>query len=128
MSNRIMRMVKREAGFTVIELLIVVAILGTLASVAGVSFGHYVSQGKTEAYATELHDVRVAVAAMLSESESGQLDAAQSDISDMDVVTTDSGTKLLSSYLRNIYADGRVMTGCTYSFSVNGTVTQTPAP
>ena len=117
-----------EKGFTIIEILMVVAILGVLAVVAGVNFGKYIGTGKTEAYEVELQDIRVAVAAMLTESSAGVLDSAQSDIDDMDLVTADSGTKILSSYLNKLDKDNEVLTGCDYNFTINGTVTQIPPP
>ena len=113
-----------EAGFTVIEILIVVAILAVLAVVVGANFGKYLGQGKTESYETELKDIQTAVTAMQSDSSAHILDSAQSNISDMDLVTADSAAKVLSSYLGNLDSDGNVLTGCTYSFTVNGTVTQ----
>ncbi|MFC1964087.1 type II secretion system protein [Chloroflexota bacterium] len=113
-----------EAGFTLVEVLMVVAILGILAVVAGVNFGKYMSQGKAEAYATELQDIRAGVAALLTDSSLGQLDFARDNISDMDLVTADSGAKVLSSYLDKLDKNNEVLTRCTYSFTVNGTVTQ----
>ena len=65
---------------------------------------------------------------MLSDSSADTLDSAQSNISDMDLVTADSGSKVLSSYLKKLDANGNVLTGCTYDFSVNGTVTQASTP
>ena len=117
-----------EKGFTLVEVLIIVVILGVLAVVVGVNFGKYIGQGQTEAYATELQDMQTAVLAMLYDSSAGQLDSAQSDIEDMDLVTADSGTKVLSSYLEKLDEDGKVLTGCTYSFTANGTVTQASTP
>ena len=113
-----------EKGFTLVEILVVVAILAALAVVVGVNFGKYIGQGETEAYATELQDMQTAVAAMLYDSSTGQLDSVHTDIEDMDEVTADSGAKVLSSYLKRLDEDGKVLTGCTYSFTVPGTVTQ----
>ena len=93
---------------------------------SNVNFGKYMGQGKTEAYATELHDIQTAVSAMLHESPTGQLDSTHNDIYDMDLVTADSGAKVLSSYLNNLDENNEVLTRCTYSFTVNGTVTQQP--
>ncbi len=115
----------RESGFTLIELLVVVAILGAIVAVAGISVGSYVNQSKTIAYENELSSVRTALKVMIIDSEAGELDTARADISDMDLVTADSGAKVLSSYMVGLDSDGAVKLGPTYSFTIIGTVTQT---
>jgi len=117
-----------QTGFTLVEVLVVVAILGVLVAVAGVGFGKYIGTGQSEAQETELQNIQTAVSAMLHDSEAGKLDSAYSDISDMDLVTADSGAYLLSSYLKNLDSDGNVLTGCTYNFTVDGEVTQASTP
>jgi len=128
MMKHIMKSYHTETGFTIIEILVVVAILSVLVGVAGVNYGKYISQGKTEAYATEFKDIQTAVAAMLHDTSTGQLDSSLSNIQDMDLVTADSGTKVLSSYLNNLDADNEVLTGCDYSFTIDGRVSQELPP
>jgi prepilin-type N-terminal cleavage/methylation domain-containing protein len=115
---------KTETGFTLIELLIVMAILGILAGVAIPMIVSFADKGRPETAQTELQNIRVAVAAMLVESDTKELTPA-SDVSDMDaVVTTDTPALILSDYLIQLNPDGTIKTELTYSFAANGTVTQ----
>jgi prepilin-type N-terminal cleavage/methylation domain-containing protein len=119
---------KSNRGFTLVELLVVVAILAALLAVAGVFFGRYIGHGEEEAYATELQDIQTAVTAMLKDSSAHRLDSAQTGIHDMDLVTADGGALVLSNYLYNVGEDGFILSGCEYSFTIDGRVTQQTPP
>ena len=114
----------RETGFTLIEVLVVVAILGALAAVAIPHFSKFYGSGRDESYRVELHNIETAVAAILADSTNDQLDSTVTATEDMDDVLADSGTKKLSDYLTVLDADGKVTTGCQYAFTIEGQVTQ----
>jgi len=50
-----------DKGFTLVEVLVVVAILGVLAGVAVPSVGRFIGKGRTEAMQTEFRNVQVAM-------------------------------------------------------------------
>jgi type IV pilus assembly protein PilA len=67
---------KGEGGFTLVELLVVVAILGVIAAVAVLAVTRFMGSGNVESANTELHQAQTAIAAVMADAGNAQLDAA----------------------------------------------------
>ncbi|HEY33286.1 MAG TPA: prepilin-type N-terminal cleavage/methylation domain-containing protein [Dehalococcoidia bacterium] len=141
----------KQRGFTLVEVLVVVAIVGVLSAVAVPMVSMFIGEGKTEAQITELHNVETAVTALLAKTADGQLNGATWPVStnDMYTVTADvitdpttdpvtTETRSVAYYMTGLdvtgYVDPLTMTsaitrtGCSYEFQQDGRVTDQSCP
>ena len=107
-----------EQGFTLTELLIVVAILGILVAVVLPNFVGLLGTSKTSAGAAELRIVQTAVDAKLANTQASTTTAITTATSDM----TATGFNLSPTYMRSTATHG------TYTVDTTGKVTQASYP
>ena len=103
-----------EAGFTLTELLIVVAILGILVAVVLPNFTGILGNAKTNGNSAELNIVQTAVDAKLANTSATTTTAITVATTDM----TSTGFSLSPSYMRSTATKG------TYTVDTTGNVTQ----
>ena len=75
MKSLMRKMARGQGGFTLVELLVVVAILGVIAAVAVLAVTKFIGTGTLEAAKTELHQAQTGVAACMADAGSGLLEA-----------------------------------------------------
>ena len=106
---------RESKGFTLVELLIVIAILGVLAAVVLPNVTGLADEGQTEAAKAELVTVQTAMDTMMAKNA---LTAVTATSATANMSSFPTGNVLYPTYLRTATTKG------TYSCSTTGLVTQ----
>ncbi len=115
MKRSLKKTLRESRGFTLVELLIVIAILGILTAVVLPNVTGLIGHGQTEGAKAELVTVQTAMDTMMAKTGTANV-TATSATSDMSAFPT--GNVLYPNYLRTATTQG------TYSCSTSGLVTQ----
>ena len=98
---------KKTGGFTLVELIIVIAILAILSSVAVAGYSTYITKANTSAVKSELSNI--STAAVLANAEKGDIDGIEVTFADGKMTITVKDT----DFAKNFKSDFAVTLGKT---------------
>lgn len=107
--------IARQKGFTLLELMIVVAILGILASIALPGYGNYVKKAKITEAVTELADLRIKMEQFYQDNRT-YVNGPCVGASDVEGFALDCGTPTQNAYTITATGVGNVL---GYNYSIN---------
>ena len=127
MRSLVFRLLKKEGGFTLVEILIAVAILGIVAAVAVPTVATIKSRSEAKANAGELSNVQAATDAMMGDLEKESVTVILVGAATNSMAAFPDGTDPLyggggGDYMR------QANTKCTYYISSGGRVSQDACP